>query len=144
MTAWLKTFKEGNTTSPRPTPGDIPPVGTEINFLEPANTTPAGEVKLRLDGLPNGEPGYQIGDLIAVYWAGSRQVTEVWEVIAPPGPTSATDWAWETLVKLRAHDAAVPIADIGVESRSLARRIRLRLNAEQETLVRNAFNLGSW
>jgi hypothetical protein len=88
MTAWLKTFREGNTASPRHDSADVPPLGTNMTFLDPPSATVAGVPKVRADGLPYGEPGYAPGDLLGLYWGGSGQVTEVWEVIAsqPPLP----------------------------------------------------------
>lgn len=142
MTVWLKTFAPGMTGSPRNDPTQASPVGSKDLFLEPEGRTSTGIIRLRADGLPWGEPRYAVGDLICDYWSGSRQITEAWEVVGLPNPSSSTGWAWETPVVLRVRtDHGVPLQTVGIETRSLARQIRLRLTAAQEAAVRKEFDL---
>jgi len=141
LTAWLKTFREGNPLSPRKSAADVGPVGDRKRFYEPQLTLKDGTPKLTVAGKPSGRPGYNTGDLIAVYWNGTYAVDEVWEVMGEPSVSSLEAWGWETDVKLVAKTHPVALEEIGVASSSLARRIRLRLRSDQEDELRRAFGL---
>jgi hypothetical protein len=61
MAAWLKTFREGNTLSPRKSPTDLPEIGGEFTFFEPLSINSDGSPKLTRHGEPMGKPSYEVG-----------------------------------------------------------------------------------
>jgi hypothetical protein len=142
MAAWLKTFREGNVLSPRKSPTDLPEIGGRFIFFEPLSFNSDGSPKLTRHGEPMGKPSYEVGDLIGGYWNGSYEISEVWEVIGEPDASELDGWAWETSVELRAlRKPGVPLGDLTIRPKTLARRVRLRLRPDQEALLESAFEL---
>jgi hypothetical protein len=141
MAAWLKTFRAGDEMSPRTSPSDRPAIGGSWMFYEPLSLNEDGSPKRSKRGEPFGRPGWEVGDWIAGYWSGSYEVGEVWEVLDAPQPSERADWSWQTRVALLADGPSVPIADLSISPRSLARRVRLRLTAEQTALLERGFQL---
>ncbi len=144
MAAWLKTFREGNEHSPHPTPtaldGQIGKKTTE--FYEPLSTHIDGTPKLTKHGEPLGKPNYATGELVATYWNASHVVGSVWEVIGEPERADKLGWGWKTPVLLVAkREPGVPLTNVGVDTSSLRRRIRLRFDATQEAALRQEFGL---
>jgi hypothetical protein len=87
-------------------------------------------------------PSYQIGDVIGGYWNGSYEVGEVWEAAGEPQPSELDGWAWQTPVKLLAmRKPGVSLTDLAIRPQTLARRVRLRLRADQEALLEAGFGL---
>lgn len=143
MTTWLKTFRRGNTASPRPTPDDLGEVGQDERvFYEPLSTHSDGTPKMTKHGEPLGKPNYEIGDLIAGYWGGTYEVGEVWEVIGEPEQSDRVGWGWQTAVRLVAkRDPGMTLDELDVNTKSLARRIRLRFDSDQAERLRDGFGL---
>jgi hypothetical protein len=75
-----------------------------------------------------------------VYWNGSYQVSEAWEVVGQPEPSGSDDWSWETPVRLAVRVPGVTLTDLGIRPQTLARRVRLHLRPEQEALFESSFN----
>src|SRR4051794_40400810 len=143
MTAWLKSFRKGNVSSPRPS-DDGEQLGDTKVFYEPLSTHSDGTPKLTRYGEPMGKPNYETGDLITSFWGGSSQVSDVWEVIGEPELSSVNGWGWQTNVRLVAKapvGEGVPLEAIDVSTSSLMRRIRLRLDDDQEQRLRQEFGL---
>jgi hypothetical protein len=136
MTAWLKTFRRGNELSPRESPDEVGSVGEQRLFYEPLSTYSDGSPKLTKHGEPMGRPNYQTGDLIAEYWNGTYEVgPSLWEVVGEPEQAQRVGWGWQTRVRLVAKDLSILLDDLDIAPRSLARRVRLRLDSHQESLL---------
>jgi hypothetical protein len=141
MATWLKTFREDHPHSPITSPADLAAKGDRRTFYEPMSVDEYGVPQLTLAGLPLGKPRYEIGDLIVPYWAGSRQVTELWEVVGRPKLANLAAWSWQTDVQLVHRIPGLPIAELGVEPKALGQRIKLRLRDHREALLIAAFGL---
>jgi hypothetical protein len=142
MTAWLKTFRKGNLASVRQSPDDLGPVGEQRVFYEPLSTHSDGTPKLSQHGEPMGKPNYQIGELVAGYWNGTYEVGEVWEVIGEPEVSDQIGWGWQTEVELVGkRDPGMTLDELDINPKSLGRRVRLRLDDEQESRLRKGFGI---
>lgn len=142
MTAWLKTFRKGNQASVRQSPDDLGPIGEQRPFYEPLSTHADGTPKLTKHGEPMGKPNYATGDLIAGYWNGSYEVGEVWTVIGEPEISEQVGWGWQTAVELVAtRSPGVALEDLAIKRSSLGRRVRLRLDADQQNRLEREFGL---
>jgi hypothetical protein len=98
-------------------------------------------------GEPKGRPSYRSGDLVVIYLSGTYRCPAAVRVVAPASfdprrverSAQALDgdeqrWGWVTDVELVAHKpvvAAPGIGEIGVDSRTLMRRARLKLTPSQ-------------
>ena len=143
MTAWLKSFRKGNESSPRPSDNGEK-VGDTKAFFEPLSTHSDGTPKMTKYGEPMGKPNYATGDLITSFWGGTGEVSDVWEVIGEPEQSTVNGWGWQTNVRLVAkppEGEGVPLEVIDVSTSSLMRRIRLRLDDDQAQRLRQAFGV---
>lgn len=126
---------------PYQSPGDGP-LGETMTFYEPLSTYSDGTPKLTKHGEPMGKPNYEIGDLIATYWNGTYVVGEVFEVVGEPEQADRVGWGWKTDVKRAARrDPGVPLDELDIHSKSLARRVRLRLDEDQAAQIEKAFGV---
>lgn len=142
MTMWLKTFRQGNAASPSPSPQPSLPIGTRSTFYEPLSTHSDGSPKLTKHGEPMGKPNYVVGELIAQYWSDTHEVGQVWEVTDEPEQSEKIGWGWQTEVKLVAQrEPGVPVGDLKIPTNLLMRRVRLRLNDEQQEQVEHYFGV---
>lgn len=143
VSAWLKTFRDGNPLSPRQSPDDHAGIDDdEYFFLEPLSIGLDGSPKLTRHGEPMGRPSYEVGDLIGAYWSGSYEVRELWEVVDEPERTEESDWAWQTRVLRRDRgEHCVSLDELGIRPQTLARRVRLRLHDDQQIRLEEAFDL---
>lgn len=102
----------------------------------------------RQDGTPWGEPSWEVGERVGLYFGGTLRVPILVEVIAPPRfdpefvqrhndggePDAGERWPWVTEVR---GILAVPFSqaptldDIGVDRASMRQRSRLRLTPDQ-------------
>jgi hypothetical protein len=113
-----------------------------------------GERMYRADGLAWGEPSWQVGDQIGLYFGGTYKVPILVEVAGPPRfdpefvrreSGSAEDgerWPWVTPIR---GISAVPLADaptlaaVGVETASMQQRARLLLDDDQRDRLISLF-----
>lgn len=105
-------------------------------------------------GEPKFRPSYAVGDLVVMYLSGadrcpavaSVEATAVFdpdEVSRGGRPDDGERWGWLTEIDvLDACDVAdgPTLSDIGVDSRSMARRSRLKLTPEQFDTARRGIN----
>jgi hypothetical protein len=141
MAIWLKTFREDHPGWSIDSPDDLAAKGDTRTFYEPMSVDEQGVPQLTLAGLPLGKPKYEVGDLIAPYWNGSHQVTEIWAVIEAPRPAERAAWAWQTQVRLVDRIAGLPIMELDIEPKALGQRIKLRLRDHREATLVAAFGL---
>jgi hypothetical protein len=113
-----------------------------------------GKRVLRRDGMPWGEPSWKVGDEIGLYYGGTLRVPVFVEVIALPefNPDRVQEeshgqeadagerWPWLTPVKgLRrvAVDQGPTLEELGIDSKRMMRRPKIRLNpSEHQRLIR--------
>jgi hypothetical protein len=106
------------------------------------------------DGEPKNQPSYRPGDLVVIYLSGTYRCPAAVRVVG----TASFDpkrversaqalegdekrWGWVTDVEVIAHKPLVlapGIGDLGVESRALMRRARLKIEPEQYATARRA------
>ena len=98
-------------------------------------------------GEPKGRPSYRPGDLVVIYLSGTYRCPAAVRIVGTASfePTRVERsaqalegdekrWGWVTDVELVAHKPVVgapEIGEIGVESRSLMRRARLKITPDQ-------------
>ena len=141
MTAWLKTFRLGNPQSPINAPGNGP-LGEPMTFYEPLSTYSDGTPKLTKYGEPMGKPNYELGELVATYWNGTYEIGEVFVVIGEPEQADRVGWGWQTEVKrLARREPGVPLDAFGITPKVLGRRVRLRLDDDQEAQLKREFGV---
>jgi hypothetical protein len=142
MTAWLKTFHQGNSLSPQPSPGHRPAVGGAFVLYEPLRRQSDGTPKVTQRGEPDGRPSWKPGELVAGYWNGTYRVAELWQIAGAPARCELEHWSWQTPVVLRhVREPGVGIDELAIKPMSLARATRLRLTADQEKRLRAFFEL---
>lgn len=107
-----------------------------------------GHLVYRQDGTPWGEPSWQIGDRVGLYFSGTLRVPIIVEVVASPRfdpafvqqyndggePDAGERWPWVTEVRgVRALPLvqAPTLDDIGIDHASMRQRSRLRLEPRQ-------------
>ncbi len=141
MAIWLKPFGEDHPVEPIDSANGLAAKGDRRTFFEPMSVDERGVPQLTLAGVPFGKPRYEVGDLIAPYWHGSHEITEIWEVVEAPKPAERAAWSWQTQVQLVDRIAGLPITDLDVGPQALGARIKLRLRDHREAILTAAFGL---
>jgi len=101
--------------------------------------------RFRDDGKPLLRPSYRAGDLLLIYLTGTYRCPAAVRVVDVPDFDPArvdreeragdgSQWGWVTAIEVLAHTQLVEaptLDDVGVETRSLMRRGRLKISATQ-------------
>lgn len=109
----------------------------DIRFVSDAHSMKNAEPKLR--------PSYRVGDLLVIYLSGTKRCPAIVRVTATAEfdparvdrearPGDGRRWGWVTDVEPVAYctlPAAPTIDDVGIDSGSLRRRSRLKINPQQ-------------
>jgi hypothetical protein len=119
---------------------------------DPGKIDEQGERVYRADGQPWGEPAWKVGDKVGLYYGGTYKVPVLVEVAELPrfdpefvrretgSDDDAERWPWVTPIRginAVTVEEAPSLADLGIDNRSMGRRARKKLNADQrEELLR--------
>jgi hypothetical protein len=141
-TAWLKSIHYDEAENPDWT---IQP-GEETWISDAGQHDPAGNRMYRADDTPWGEPSWQVGDKVGLYFGGTYRVPVLVEVIGKPyfdeelvaresgNPEHGRRWPWVTPVRgisaVRLADAPT-LEQLGIAHARMQQRARLALDDEE-------------
>jgi hypothetical protein len=138
-TAWIKALQhhgDGWTVQP----------GEEKWVSDPGQINGDGERVYRADGQPFGEPQWQVGDKVGLYFGGTLKVPVLVEVAELPrfdpefvrretgSDEEAERWPWVTPIRginAMSIEEAPSLADLGIDNKAMGRRARKKLDVTQ-------------